>query len=158
MPTETLIKCIACHMLATVLNLSGLRPKCLNRIYVINWVLDCEAWNNTFIILGCVCITGAGGSKVRPDVGKQRSLSGTPSPCHSRSASASSDLANIVRSSSEGNLADPSELAERLKQGRQLLWNALYEPCIEMKLSPFIWDTLHVACWHNNILTTVWFH
>lgn len=60
---------------------------------------------------------GAGGTKARPDLGKQRSLSGTPSPCHSRSASASSDLANIVRSSSEGNLADPTELAERLKQG-----------------------------------------
>ncbi|XP_053376419.1 ral GTPase-activating protein subunit alpha-2-like isoform X3 [Mercenaria mercenaria] len=60
---------------------------------------------------------GAGGSKSRPDLGKQKSLSGTPSPCHSRSASASSDLAVLVRSSSEGNLADPAEIAERLKQG-----------------------------------------
>lgn len=60
---------------------------------------------------------GAGGSKSRPDLGKQKSLSGTPSPCHSRSASASSDLAMLVRSSSEGNLTDPAELAERLKQG-----------------------------------------
>ena len=63
------------------------------------------------------CILGAGGGKVRPDLSKQRSLSGTPSPSHSRSASASSDLANMVRSSSEGNLPDPSEIVERLKQG-----------------------------------------
>ncbi|KAL4238881.1 Ral GTPase-activating protein subunit alpha-2 [Mactra antiquata] len=60
---------------------------------------------------------GAGGSKSRPDLSKQRSLSGTPSPSHSRSASASSDLAGLVRSNSEGNLADPAQLAERLKQG-----------------------------------------
>ncbi|XP_052275567.1 ral GTPase-activating protein subunit alpha-2-like isoform X4 [Dreissena polymorpha] len=59
---------------------------------------------------------GAGGSRSRPDIpGKQRSLSGTPSPCHSRSASASSDLANLVRSNSEGNITDPAQLAERIK-------------------------------------------
>lgn len=69
----------------------------------------------------CIAIfSGAGGSKSRPDLAKHRSLSGTPSPCHSRSASASSDLAVLVRSSSEGNLADPAELAERLKQGKLL--------------------------------------
>ncbi|XP_052770134.1 ral GTPase-activating protein subunit alpha-2-like isoform X3 [Mya arenaria] len=61
---------------------------------------------------------GASGNRPRPELGgKQRSLSGTPSPCHSRSASASSDLGTMVRSSSEGNLADPKELADRLKQG-----------------------------------------
>ncbi|XP_036363522.1 ral GTPase-activating protein subunit alpha-1 isoform X5 [Octopus sinensis] len=56
---------------------------------------------------------GAGGLKSRTELHKQRSLSGEPSPCHSRTASVASD--SMIRSSSEGNLADPRELAERLK-------------------------------------------
>lgn len=72
--------------------------------------------------------SGAGGCKVRPDLSKQRSLSGTPSPSHSRSASASSDLASMVRSSSEGNLPDPSEIVERLKQGE--VYGVLQNCCV----------------------------
>ncbi|XP_067682813.1 ral GTPase-activating protein subunit alpha-1-like isoform X5 [Haliotis asinina] len=57
---------------------------------------------------------GAGGSRPRPDLHKQRSLSGEPSPDHSRSGSTASDNL-IVRSSSEGNIADPKELIEKLR-------------------------------------------
>ncbi|KAJ8308029.1 hypothetical protein KUTeg_012903 [Tegillarca granosa] len=56
---------------------------------------------------------GAGGTKSRPDLSKQRSLSGEPSPSHSRTPSNASDSALYVRSSSEGNLSE--ELVERLK-------------------------------------------
>ncbi|KAH9496143.1 Ral GTPase-activating protein subunit alpha-1 [Bulinus truncatus] len=56
---------------------------------------------------------GAGG-KVRPDLSKQKSLSGEPSPSHSRCPSSSSEC--LVRSSSEGNIAaDPHELLEKLR-------------------------------------------
>ncbi|XP_062620262.1 ral GTPase-activating protein subunit alpha-1-like [Saccostrea cucullata] len=58
---------------------------------------------------------GAGGSKSRPDLSKQRSLSGEPSPSHSRQPSNASDSALYIKSSSDGNLADPKDLAERLK-------------------------------------------
>ncbi|XP_022332235.2 ral GTPase-activating protein subunit alpha-1-like isoform X3 [Crassostrea virginica] len=58
---------------------------------------------------------GAGGSKSRPDLNKQRSLSGEPSPSHSRQPSNASDSALYLRSSSDGNLADPKDLADRLK-------------------------------------------
>ncbi|KAL5008782.1 hypothetical protein ScPMuIL_014363 [Solemya velum] len=58
---------------------------------------------------------GADGKKSRPDLTKQRSLSGEPSPSHSRSASsASAEVAWITRSSSDSNLTDPMDLAERL--------------------------------------------
>ncbi|XP_035826426.1 ral GTPase-activating protein subunit alpha-1 [Aplysia californica] len=56
---------------------------------------------------------GAGG-KVRPDLSKQKSLSGEPSPSHSRCPSTSTEC--LVRSSSEGNIAaDPHELLEKLR-------------------------------------------
>ncbi|RUS74693.1 hypothetical protein EGW08_017551 [Elysia chlorotica] len=56
---------------------------------------------------------GAGG-KPRPDFSKQKSLSGEPSPSHSRCPSSSSDC--LVRSSSEGNIvADPRDLLEKLR-------------------------------------------
>uniref|UniRef100_A0A8W8IDE3 Rap-GAP domain-containing protein n=1 Tax=Magallana gigas TaxID=29159 RepID=A0A8W8IDE3_MAGGI len=58
---------------------------------------------------------GAGGSKSRPDLNKQRSLSGEPSPSHSRQPSNASDSALYIRSNSDGNLADPKDLVERLK-------------------------------------------
>ncbi|BFZ11585.1 hypothetical protein BsWGS_14624 [Bradybaena similaris] len=54
---------------------------------------------------------GAGG-KVRPDLSKQKSLSGDPSPSHSRCQSTDC----LVRSSSEGNIvSDPHELLEKLR-------------------------------------------
>ncbi|XP_059157319.1 ral GTPase-activating protein subunit alpha-1-like isoform X3 [Physella acuta] len=56
---------------------------------------------------------GAGG-KIRPDLSKQKSLSGEPSPAHSRCPSTSTEC--LVRSSSEGNIAaDPHELLEKLR-------------------------------------------
>ncbi|CAL1547567.1 unnamed protein product [Lymnaea stagnalis] len=56
---------------------------------------------------------GAGG-KIRPDLSKQKSLSGEPSPAHSRCPSSSSEC--LVRSSSEGNIVpDPHELLEKLR-------------------------------------------
>ncbi|KAI8784564.1 ral GTPase-activating protein subunit alpha-2 isoform X1, partial [Biomphalaria glabrata] len=56
---------------------------------------------------------GAGG-KIRPDLSKQKSLSGEPSPAHSRCPSSSSEC--LIRSSSEGNIvADPHELLEKLR-------------------------------------------
>ncbi|KAK3764075.1 hypothetical protein RRG08_046540 [Elysia crispata] len=56
---------------------------------------------------------GAGG-KTRPDLSKQKSLSGEPSPSHSRCPSTSSEC--LVRSSSEGNIvADPHDLLEKLR-------------------------------------------
>ncbi|XP_076442581.1 ral GTPase-activating protein subunit alpha-1-like isoform X3 [Babylonia areolata] len=58
---------------------------------------------------------GAGGNRSRPDLTKQRSLSGEPSPAHSRSASDASEVHVLVRSSSEGNIADPRELIEKLR-------------------------------------------
>ncbi|XP_056021439.1 ral GTPase-activating protein subunit alpha-1-like isoform X5 [Ostrea edulis] len=58
---------------------------------------------------------GAGGGKSRPDLNKQRSLSGEPSPSHSRQPSNASDSALYLRSNSDGNLADPKDLVERLK-------------------------------------------
>ncbi|XP_070180609.1 ral GTPase-activating protein subunit alpha-1-like isoform X3 [Littorina saxatilis] len=54
-----------------------------------------------------------GGSRMRPDLTKQLSLSGEPSPAHSRCASSTSEI--LVRSSSEGNIADPRELIEKLR-------------------------------------------
>ncbi|KAL8608299.1 hypothetical protein ACOMHN_042166 [Nucella lapillus] len=57
---------------------------------------------------------GTSGNRSRPDLTKQRSLSGEPSPAHSRSASDASEL-HLVRSSSEGNIADPRELIEKLR-------------------------------------------
>ena len=62
---------------------------------------------------------GAGGGRIRPDLTKQRSLSGEPSPAHSRCASSTSEI--LVRSSSEGNIADPRELIEKLR-GKGMLW------------------------------------
>ncbi|XP_041353753.1 ral GTPase-activating protein subunit alpha-1-like isoform X2 [Gigantopelta aegis] len=56
---------------------------------------------------------GAGGGRSRPDLHKQRSLSGEPSPAHSRSESNVTDV--LVRSSSEGTIADPKELIEKLR-------------------------------------------
>ncbi|XP_033736327.1 ral GTPase-activating protein subunit alpha-1-like isoform X2 [Pecten maximus] len=58
---------------------------------------------------------GAGGGRPRPDLNKQRSLSGEPSPSHSRTPSNASDTVLYTRSSSDGNLAEASELVERLK-------------------------------------------
>ncbi|GFR74888.1 Ral GTPase-activating protein subunit alpha-1 [Elysia marginata] len=56
---------------------------------------------------------GAGG-KTRPDLSKQKSLSGEPSPSHTRCPSTSSEC--LVRSSSEGNIvADPHDLLEKLR-------------------------------------------
>ncbi|GFO04867.1 ral GTPase-activating protein subunit alpha-1, partial [Plakobranchus ocellatus] len=56
---------------------------------------------------------GAGG-KIRPDLSKQKSLSGEPSPSHTRCPSTSSEC--LVRSSSEGNLkADAHDLLEKLR-------------------------------------------
>lgn len=65
--------------------------------------------------MNCDCAVGAGGSKSRPDLNKQRSLSGEPSPSHSRQPSNASDSALYIRSNSDGNLADPKDLVERLK-------------------------------------------
>ncbi|XP_025103645.1 ral GTPase-activating protein subunit alpha-1-like isoform X4 [Pomacea canaliculata] len=56
---------------------------------------------------------GAGGSRVRPDLTKQRSLSGEPSPSHSRCGSNAAEM--LVRSSSEGNITDPRDLIEKLR-------------------------------------------
>ncbi|KAK3092349.1 hypothetical protein FSP39_001673 [Pinctada imbricata] len=56
---------------------------------------------------------GAGGGKSRPDLTKQRSLSGEPSPSHSRQPSNASDSALYLRRCSDG--ADPDAIAERLK-------------------------------------------
>ena len=60
---------------------------------------------------------------MRPDLTKQRSLSNEPSPAHSRTASASSEI--LVRSSSEGNLADPRDIIDKLR-GNNLTCGCLF--------------------------------
>ncbi|ESO85701.1 hypothetical protein LOTGIDRAFT_210880 [Lottia gigantea] len=54
-----------------------------------------------------------GSVKSRHELHKQRSLSGEPSPAHSRNGSDPSEI--MIRSSSEGNIADPRELLEKLR-------------------------------------------
>jgi hypothetical protein len=61
-------------------------------------------------------ILGAGGTKPRPDIGKQRSISNAASPTHSRTPSNASDTAIYMRSSDVDNfIADPTEILEQLK-------------------------------------------
>ena len=62
-------------------------------------------------------ILGAGGTKPRPDIGKQRSISNAASPTHSRTPSNASDTAIYMRSSSgvDNYIADPTEFLEQLK-------------------------------------------
>ena len=60
---------------------------------------------------------GAGGTKPRPDIGKQRSISNAASPTHSRTPSNASDTAIYMQSSSgvDNYIADPTEFLEQLK-------------------------------------------
>ncbi|KAK6182371.1 hypothetical protein SNE40_010078 [Patella caerulea] len=54
-----------------------------------------------------------GSMKSKHELHKQLSLSGEPSPAHSRTGSDPSEI--MLRSSSEGNIADPRELLEKLR-------------------------------------------
>ncbi|XP_071163712.1 ral GTPase-activating protein subunit alpha-1-like isoform X39 [Mytilus edulis] len=59
---------------------------------------------------------GAGGSRSRPDLGKQRSSSNVASPTHSRTPSNASDTALYVHSKTTENFFhDPAEFLEQLK-------------------------------------------
>ena len=61
-------------------------------------------------------ILGAGGTKPRPDMGKQRSISNAASPTHSRTPSNASDTALYMRSSGGDNfITDTTEFLEQLK-------------------------------------------